>query len=106
VEVRVRERGQEQRVLVAEHAFAVRPLAGAERLARGDAAGFETQAAGCVRLEPPVARDERPADDVRRTQSDDGSGFASLSFISAPQHAMLPPPALLHSASALHFSQM
>jgi len=37
-------------------------------------------------------------------QSDDGSGFASLSFIGSPQHSSVPAPALLQSTSVPHLS--
>src|SRR5262249_56451485 len=39
------------------------------------------------------------------SQSDDGSGFASLSFISWSQQVRSPPPGLLHSTSAPQTSQ-
>jgi hypothetical protein len=91
-------------VLTARRCSVVGGRAFAERLAGRDAARRETEPARCAGYQPPVLDDERPADDACRPQSDDGSGFASLSFISAPQHEMLPAPALLHSASALHFS--
>src|SRR5262249_1665336 len=55
---------------------------------------------GIERHDPRVLED---AGAVR--QSDDGSGFASLSFISWSQQVRSPPPGLLHSTSAPHESQ-
>jgi len=79
--------------------------------------------AGGARRGPPIAdRDDACADDRERRrlraswdaganarvleeeagQSDDGSGFASLSFISPLQHSMAPVPGLLQSTSTPH----
>jgi hypothetical protein len=44
--------------------------------------------------------DNRPA-----TQSEDGKGLTSLSFIGASQHSTEPSPARLHSTSVPHLSQ-
>ena len=76
-----------------------------------------------ARRGPPIAdRDDTRADDRQRRrvrasrdagtnarvleevagQSDDGSGFASLSFISPPQHSIAPVPGLLQSTSTPH----
>ena len=54
-----------------------------------------------------VAGHDPPAlqDPGRPRQSDDGSGFASLSFISWSQHVSSPVPGLLHSTSAPQVSQ-
>jgi hypothetical protein len=55
---------------------------------------------------PRVTRqDAAVLEEIADGQSDDGSGFASLSFISPSQHWSAPVPGLLHSTSTPHLSQ-
>jgi len=90
-----------------EH-FRVPPDEPAERSAGADTEHPAT--ADGDRLRDRLARVERHDPRIveepgGRRQSEDGSGFASFTFISCSQHVMLPLPALLHSISVPQVSQ-
>jgi len=107
VEVRIDQAGQHRR------APAVDPLGGApgERpQARRRADREHPPAAHRDRLRDPPAgpegHDPRVLEQpVGTIQSEDGNGFASLTFISWSQHVTLPVPGLLHRISVPQVSQ-
>jgi hypothetical protein len=107
VHVRVGERRQQQRLVIADRIVAGRRATRRQRRHVDDAPASDGELdRGRGDESSSRVGTQRPTDDARRAQSDDGRGFASFSFISAPQHMMLPAPALLHSASVAQLSQM